>query len=187
VFPSEQLAGLRYDPESQSGQVPDAVEGGESTDASRKSALLGNAVHSGRPMTSIAELADPRKLMDAITAFKQVPESGASAIEAPPATTLEGTLLRIWRSALDGRALGIHDNFFDAGGTSLKAVQVVALIRKELGRGISIVTLFECPTVDLLARRLGASPGVEPRPAEASEAQHRGQQRRQRILKRKAR
>jgi hypothetical protein len=33
---------------------------------------------------------------------------------------------------LGGPDIGPHENFFDAGGTSLKAVQLVALSRKEL-------------------------------------------------------
>ena len=72
---------------------------------------------------------------------------------------------------------GANDNFFDAGGTSLKAVQVIAMIRRELERDLSIVTLFECPTVAALASRLDApnraTPSATP---DASSA--RGQRRR---------
>jgi hypothetical protein len=70
------------------------------------------------------------------------------------------------------------------GGTSLKAVQVITMIRKQLHQNLSIVSLFECPTVTLLAARLGAkgrSPSSEP---STSGAALRGQQRRSRAMRR---
>ena len=55
--------------------------------------------------------------------------------------------------------VGLNDNFFEAGGTSLRAVQVIAMIKKELNQTLSIVSLFECPTVTLLAAKLSAASG----------------------------
>ena len=76
-----------------------------------------------------------------------------------------------------GRAeVGPNENFFEAGGTSLKAVQLVALIRKELNQRLSVVSVFECPTLALLSARLGPAAEDESRvPA----ALLRGQRRRQ--------
>jgi hypothetical protein len=72
----------------------------------------------------------------------------------------------------------MNDNFFEAGGTSLKAVQVIAMIKKELNQTLSIVSLFECPTVKLLAAKLGATSGDARVGAPAAEAALRGQRRR---------
>ena len=55
--------------------------------------------------------------------------------------------------------IGMNDNFFEVGGTSLRAVQVIAMIKKELNQTLSIVSLFECPTVTLLAAKLSAASG----------------------------
>src|SRR5262249_34942665 len=75
---------------------------------------------------------------------------GSAPLRAGP----EAMLLGIWRRVLGRPRIGVHDNFFEAGGTSLKAVQVIAMIRKELGRDLSIVTMFECPTIAALAAKL---------------------------------
>ena len=48
----------------------------------------------------------------------------------------------------------MDDNFFEIGGTSLKAVQMIALIKKNLDINLSIVKLFECPTISLLSKNL---------------------------------
>jgi hypothetical protein len=87
-------------------------------------------------------------------------------------------LLRIWRSALQRPDLGVDENFFDAGGTSLKAVRVVARIRKEFSTNLTLVTLFECATVRRLAARLAPSNASEHRDEGAL---NRGLQRRRRV------
>jgi len=73
-------------------------------------------------------------------------------------TDLTGQLLRVWRKTLGNPRLGIDDKFLEAGGTSLKAIQLVAAIRRELGRMVSVVTFFECPTVRALGAKLEADP-----------------------------
>jgi hypothetical protein len=70
------------------------------------------------------------------------------------------------------------------GGTSLKAVQVITMIRKQLNQNLSIVSLFECPTVTLLAARLGATGRNPSSEASPSGAAVRGQQRRSRAMRR---
>ena len=44
----------------------------------------------------------------------------------------ETALANIWRKVLGRPQIGMNDNFFEAGGTSLRAVQVIAMIKKEL-------------------------------------------------------
>src|SRR5436190_8035011 len=76
---------------------------------------------------------------------------------ADDSSALERSLAAIWKKALGRARIGSNENFFDAGGTSLKAVVVIAMIRKELKKNVSIVALFECPTIALLAARLDDS------------------------------
>jgi FkbH-like protein/FkbM family methyltransferase len=105
---------------------------------------------------------------------------------AEDASALEQLLAAIWKKALGRPYIGSNENFFDAGGTSLKAVVVIAMIRKELKRDVSVITLFECPTIKLLAARLddsaGAGAGAS---AAAANAESRGRQRRNKLVKRR--
>ena len=103
-----------------------------------------------------------------------------------PGSTLETALANIWRRVLGRPRLGINDNFFEVGGTSLRAVQVIAMIKKELNQTLSIVSLFECPTVTLLAAKLGAPSGVAQDATTAAAAAQRGQQRRYNTVRRKS-
>ena len=47
-----------------------------------------------------------------------------SAARVAPRTDLESWLAEIWEQALDVRQIGIHDDFLDRGGDSLKAMQI---------------------------------------------------------------
>jgi nonribosomal peptide synthetase protein BlmIV len=60
---------------------------------------------------------------------------------------LEEELLRLWRELLKNQQVGREDHFFEAGGTSLLLVQLANRIRDELRREVSVIALFEAPTV----------------------------------------
>ena len=51
--------------------------------------------------------------------------------------------------------ISIHDNFFDIGGDSLAAVEILTGIEKLLARKISLYRLIEHPTIERLAIALG--------------------------------
>ena len=69
----------------------------------------------------------------------------------PPRDALELQLARIWEEILDIRPISVKDNFFDLGGHSLLAVRLIAQIQQQLGQDLSLVTLFQEPTVEHLA------------------------------------
>ncbi|WP_431902928.1 SDR family NAD(P)-dependent oxidoreductase [Nonomuraea sp. bgisy101] len=64
-----------------------------------------------------------------------------------PRGEVETTIARLWGEVLGGEHIGIDDDFFELGGNSLIAVQLIALIRKELGVRLPMRSLFEEPTV----------------------------------------
>ncbi|NPC82856.1 amino acid adenylation domain-containing protein, partial [Pyxidicoccus fallax] len=90
------------------------------------------------------------------------PARGDESSYQPPRTATEETLCRLWGSLLDMERVGIHDNFFHLGGHSLLATQLVSRVRAELGKELSLRTLFTGPTVAELAQHLSS---LEP-PAE---------------------
>jgi phthiocerol/phenolphthiocerol synthesis type-I polyketide synthase E len=57
---------------------------------------------------------------------------------------------RIWET-LFGAAPGLHADFFEEGGDSLMATQLVGRIRAELGAQIDVRAVFDAPTVAALA------------------------------------
>lgn len=72
----------------------------------------------------------------------------------PPQTEVEQTIAHIWQQMLHVEKVGIYDNFFDLGGHSLLLVQIHAKLREVLNTNISIVNLFEYPTINSLAKYL---------------------------------
>ena len=56
-------------------------------------------------------------------------------------------LAEIWSQTLHVQRVGIHDNFFDLGGASIPAVQVVARISDRYAVNFPVRSFFEHPTV----------------------------------------
>jgi acyl carrier protein len=69
----------------------------------------------------------------------------------PPRTPTEETLAKIWRELLRQPEIGIDDNFFEIGGHSLLAMQLMARARNEFQTEISLRNIFEAPTIAELA------------------------------------
>ncbi|WP_051772303.1 type I polyketide synthase [Saccharothrix sp. NRRL B-16314] len=99
---------------------------------------------------------------------------------APPLTATERTLAELWSDVLGVEPVGIRDAFFDLGGNSLVALQMLALVKKRFGVAVPAVTLFEAPTVGTLAAVLdqqGAS-APAPRPVVTRPREESGDDRR---------
>jgi hypothetical protein len=199
TFAADRLATLQYNPDDAPAISAAAEQGSNpaAPDAGARPAAAGRGPSievRSEPLQHIAEhLSDIGRIASAVEDFRrrQEPLPGAPvevASRGPLLTTcgtLQATLLDIWRKVLGRSRIGVNDNFFEAGGTSLRAVQVIALIKKELNRNLAIVTLFECPTVTLLAAKLSAASSASEAGASTPEAARRGQRRRN-VTRRKA-
>jgi amino acid adenylation domain-containing protein/FkbM family methyltransferase len=75
---------------------------------------------------------------------------------AKPRSETEKTLARLWDELLKAGPIGIHDDFFDLGGQSMMAIQLVARIRDAFGVDVALRNLFERPTIAALAELVDA-------------------------------
>jgi hypothetical protein len=191
TFAADRLATLEYNPDEAPASPPaKQTPNPGASNADDGAAAAGTAPNvevRSEPLQHIADrLTDIGRIASAIEDFRRRQEPlPEAAVEIAPRGTLQAALLDIWRKVLGRPRIGLTDNFFDVGGTSLRAVQVIALIKKELKRNLSIVTLFECPTVTLLAAKLSAASGELDDGASSTGAVLRGQKRRN-VMRRKA-
>ena len=84
--------------------------------------------------------------------------NGERALDGPyvaPRNELEQALAGVWADVLGAGQVGVEDDFFELGGNSLVAVQLISVIRSRLGVRMPMKSLFEAPTVAGLARLLG--------------------------------
>lgn len=66
---------------------------------------------------------------------------------AAPRSEAERRISRIWLDLLQVNDVGLDDNFFDLGGHSLLIVRMTARLKETFGKDISVVDLFQHPTV----------------------------------------
>jgi len=78
-----------------------------------------------------------------------IPRSGKSGIA--PRDTIELQLSRIWEQLLGIHPVGVKDNFFDLGGHSMLAVQLMAHIERRFGQDLPLSILFQRSTIEELA------------------------------------
>jgi len=72
----------------------------------------------------------------------------------PPKDKVEEQLVQLWEDVLKRKPVGIRDSFFETGGNSLKAMQLVARMRKEFNAEVDIMTLYQHPTVEKIKVQL---------------------------------
>lgn len=68
-----------------------------------------------------------------------------------PSTDAERKLVSIWQEVLRRDKIGITDNFFEIGGQSLKAMQIVTRVNTDLKATITIKEIFNYPVIQKLA------------------------------------
>ena len=74
--------------------------------------------------------------------------------EHPPRDPLEASLIAIWEELLQLRMIGIRHDFFQLGGDSLLALELVTRIESLLDRQVPVALLAENPTVEQQAEVL---------------------------------
>jgi tyrocidine synthetase-3 len=71
-----------------------------------------------------------------------------------PRNEVEKKIADIWKEVLHVERVGIHDNYFDLGGTSFGVIRINSKLKKAFNVEIPIVTMFRYTTVHSLANYL---------------------------------
>ena len=79
----------------------------------------------------------------------------------PPSNAIEAELVSIWQRLLGVPQVSINDEFFQLGGNSLLATQLLIRIREQFFIDLPMRTLFEVSTLESLAEIIFAMQGGE--------------------------
>lgn len=74
-----------------------------------------------------------------------------------PRNELERQLGQIWQQFFGIDRVGIEDDFFELGGDSLLAIQLIPKVRQATGADLSLDRLLDTPTVAGLSQAIGSS------------------------------
>jgi amino acid adenylation domain-containing protein len=84
-----------------------------------------------------------------------------------PRNALEQQLTEIWQNFFGIEKIGVSDDLFDLGGDSLKAINIISIIHKELNVTVPIKEFFDNSTIEAVAQYIS---GAESETFEAIEA-----------------
>jgi thioesterase domain-containing protein/NRPS condensation-like uncharacterized protein/acyl carrier protein len=79
-----------------------------------------------------------------------------------PGNDVELKLLSIWESLLNLQPIGVTEDFFDLGGTSITAIRLFAEIDKQFNRNLQPITLLKHRTIRALAELIKDETKDEP-------------------------
>ncbi len=100
-----------------------------------------------------------------------LPETQAIEIESTaPTTDTEQTLIEIAQSVLNLESIGIHQNFFELGASSVSLVQIRNKLQTQWQRTIPMADLFKHPTIHRLALYLQQAAESDTALSEAAQA-----------------
>jgi acyl carrier protein len=73
-----------------------------------------------------------------------------------PQTTLQEVLVTVWARILSIQDIGVGDDFFELGGDSILATQIISQLRTMFRMDLPAIVLFDAPTIEKLAEYMTA-------------------------------
>jgi acyl-coenzyme A synthetase/AMP-(fatty) acid ligase/thioesterase domain-containing protein len=88
----------------------------------------------------------PRGKLDR-NALMTLPVEVSRVTSPPPSNAAERSLVRIWQKYINLPEIGVDDDFYEIGGTSLQAFLIFAAIAQTFGHDLPPTTMIEAPTI----------------------------------------
>jgi thioesterase domain-containing protein len=82
----------------------------------------------------------------------------SAALPQPAANPFEARLVKLWAEILGHNRFGVTDHFFEIGGTTMKALQMLSALERQTRRVLPVSLLFAAPTIRSMAQLLADSP-----------------------------
>jgi phthiocerol/phenolphthiocerol synthesis type-I polyketide synthase E len=95
---------------------------------------------------------DDDRLEGDLSSSNRYPRPEVRADYVAPSTEIEHIVADLWASALNLEAVGVNDDFFELGGDSLLALQMIPRIQDRFQIGLVPRELFEAATIAGVAR-----------------------------------
>lgn len=158
-IPVAAAAALVYQPVSQ-----------DHSDADRESVSAVTAQPSSPPPISrksdyLGKIAtqwqQPEQILAAITADRPAQQRSSDRPYVAPRTLTETNLAQLWAELLHVEAVGVTDDYFELGGTSLLSVELFAQIEQRFGKKLPLTALVSAPTVAQLAQVINQSEALD--------------------------
>ena len=99
------------------------------------------------PLTNEGKI--DRKALFSMNRFEALAENGVTF-----ENNTQKVLWSIWKQTLNEENISLTDNFFDLGGHSLKAIDIISRIYRDLNVKISFRAMFNFPTIATLAEHI---------------------------------
>lgn len=96
-------------------------------------------------------------------------QTAASGSYVAPRNELEAKLAELWQAVLNLPSVGVYDDFFALGGSSLLVTRIVAELTNDLDVELPVRDFFANPTIESSARHLQGLLGAEPEIVEGAE------------------
>jgi FkbH-like protein len=154
LIPTESAGAIRHRP----GHDPDAVikasKSQDRKDTPSDSAPGPSIANRSERYSRLAlDLVSGRAVLEAVRA-KGLHARTLSGTIREPATDTQRKLVALWQELLNVDEVGVEDDYFALGGTSLLAAQMFAEIAKRFAVKLPLTTILDCPTIRLLAPRV---------------------------------
>jgi acyl-CoA synthetase (AMP-forming)/AMP-acid ligase II/acyl carrier protein len=95
-----------------------------------------------------------------LAALRSAERGGGDGAEPGSLTEIEDKLKTICDTALEGKRVGLNDNLFELGASSLKLIEIHERIDHEYPGLVDLTELFDFPTIGELARHLQSKLGA---------------------------